>query len=240
MSTLIVVNHYDRRPNSHLEKLLDQLRSHGQQVLVVINSDETKVPKQWRENQTLSYLQRPNAGMNIGAWHTGFLAMPDHDYYLFLQDECVVENDEFLEAYIDEFSRNSNLGMLGESINPKWLLDWEALRRSGFNVYAPEHLIGHEPARRVDCYLYCLKQWGIDPGKSARHLRSLVWFLPGEMMFKLGGFPEGKNKGKCIAAEIGVSRKIEQLGYAIKQARELPFSYIWHAEWQRDGFRKIW
>jgi hypothetical protein len=118
-------------------------------------------------------------------------------------------------------------------------MDWESLRRSGFNVLSPEHSINQVPVPRVDFYLHCMEAWGIEPGKTGRHLRSLIWFVPGDIMAKLGGFPQGDNKGECIAAEIGVSRKIEQLGHSFRQIREVPFSYIYHTEWQRDGFRKL-
>jgi hypothetical protein len=238
MNVLTVVNHYDRRPKDSLESLLNQLRAYDLQVLVVINSDEEKTSSTWRETSKLRYLRRPNAGMNIGAWSEGYARMPDFDYYLFLQDECIIEKDDFIEAYAEEFNKDKNLGMVGESINPKWLMDWESLRQSGLNVFSPEHEIGRVPTRRVDFYLHCLKTWGIDPGKTGRHLRSLIWFLPGCIMGRLKGFPEGKNKGECIAAEIGVSRRIEQMGYSLKQVGEAPFSYIYHTEWQRDGYRK--
>jgi hypothetical protein len=239
LKVLTVVNHYDRRPKDSLDQLLAQLKPHGMRVLVVINSDDEKTSQVQRESPRLSVMHRPNLGMNIGAWSDGYLHMPDFDYYLFLQDECRIENGEFLDAYLDEFGKDENLGMLGESINPKWLKDWQSLRRSGFNVFSPEHSIGGIPVPRVDFYLHCMKAWGIDPGETARHLRSLVWFLPGEMMARLQGFPQGRNKGECIAAEIGVSRKVEQLGYSVSQAGEMPFSYIYHTEWQRDGYRKI-
>jgi hypothetical protein len=78
----------------------------------------------------------------------------------------------------------------------------------------------------------------IDAGNTGFHLRSLCWAFRGDVLRAMGGFPIGKNKGECIAAEIGVSRKVLQLGFEFDQITPNPFCYIGHGEWKADGSSK--
>lgn len=39
--------------------------------------------------------------------------------------------------------------------------------------------------------------------------------------------------------EFEVIKKIEQIGLQIKQADQSPFKYIYHTEWDRNGYSKI-
>ncbi len=210
----------------------------AEDILVVVNEDG-RTQTQTQSSNGVLYITRENSGMNIGSWDAGFRAYPDYDCYVFLQDECVIEQHDFLQVYTQAFASDGQLGMLGESINPKWTADWLSLQRSGMNVFVPGHEIDGNPAPRVDCYLHHMRRWGIEPGPVATHLRSLIWCFRGETITLLGGFPIGHNKGECIAAEIGVSRKVEELGYTFRQISEQPFSYIYHTEWRRDGRSKL-
>jgi hypothetical protein len=66
-----------------------------------------------------------------------------------------------------------------------------------------------------------------------------VWFTRRGVIEEIGGFPSGRNRGECIAAEIAVSRAVAKRGYGVRQATDEPFTYISHAEWRRDGSRKL-
>jgi hypothetical protein len=81
--------------------------------------------------------------------------------------------------------------------------------------------------------------WGINPGVTGRHLRSLVWGFSNESLSRLGGFPIGSTKEECIASEIAVSKKIEQLGLSVTQISDTPFTFFKHEEWRADGTSKI-
>jgi hypothetical protein len=98
----------------------------------------------------------------------------------------------------------------------------------------PEHVLDGEPANRVDVYLNAMRRYDIDPGSSGRHLRSLVWGLRGDVLKRLGGFPQGSDYGTCIAAEIGTSRAVEALGLALAEIGPTPFHYIRHRDWNQD------
>ena len=42
--------------------------------------------------------------MNIGAWWTGFSNFPNYEYYIFLQDECVILKNNFIDIYSHELN----------------------------------------------------------------------------------------------------------------------------------------
>lgn len=237
MKKLIVISFYQDRTPEYLYRLLNCLLPYKDDILVVMNEASGRAALSGLGDITL--LSNPNIGMNIGAWDRGFREFPDKDLYIFLQDECFLKQKGFLEAIVKRFESDKSLGMLGESLNLKWKNSWSSLRQSGFNCLAEDHFIDGIPARRVDCYLEQMKSWGIAPGNSGTHLRSLVWSFPGEVLRRLGGFPLGKNRGECIAAEIAVARAVVSLGYKFDQISEVPFYYFGHSEWRSDGVSKV-
>lgn len=234
---LTVVSHYAARESSSLQRLLRQLAGRASQVVISVNDDRVDRVHIEEVSPWACLLTRPNLGMNIGAWNDAHLAFPDFDYYLFLQDECYLKSENFEEAYLNEFLR-SGAGMLGESLNRRWDFSWEEIATSPMNYVVRTE---HEPrgVSRVAYYLECLKSWGIKPGESATHLRSLVWGFSKSCISSLGGFPIGETKEQCIAAEIGVSRAVVSLGFSLKQVSEAPFVYFGHSEWREDGQSKI-
>jgi hypothetical protein len=129
--------------------------------------------------------------------------------------------------------------MLGESLNRKWNHPWETLTNSPLNNYCDDHFIGSGCSRRVDTYLSAMQSWGVDPGETGAHLRSLVWAIRGDVLRQMGGFPIGNNKGECIAAEISVSRRVIQMGLEFDQIDRAPFFYFGHLEWRSDGSSKV-
>lgn len=236
-NTLIVISYFDSRPKTQLNNLIKQLKNLNASILLSINSNKTKQVNLFKDSK-INILKRPNTGMNIGAWNEAFFNLPDFDYYHFLQDECVIKDENFIEVY-NSLLNEQNIGMVGETINPKWSHDWQSLLSSRLNYTDDDHIINGVRIPRVNFYLSMLNKWDINPGKNAMHLRSLIWSLKNETIRKIQGFPIGLNKGECIASEIGVSKKIEALGLQIKQVDSAPFKYIYHSEWSRDGFSKL-
>lgn len=234
--TLVVVSHYARRPKTQLTQLTEKLRTLASNILVVINDDSAPAESIDTSHGSVPILRRPNTGMNIGGWNAAYNLYPDFDFYIFMQDECEVIRDDFIPAYVAELAKDS-VGMTGESINPKWDTDWSAIAHTPLN-----YILGFDPngfpVPRVDYYLKCIKNWGISPGANGRHLRSLVWAFNKGALASINGFPIGVNKEECIAAEIAVSKKIEELNLKVTQISERPFTYIHHVEWQRDGRKK--
>lgn len=235
----IVISFYAGRPTENLRKLLVDLENFKKQIIIVVNNDNLNDTKIKRNTAGWQTIIRPNQGMNIGAWQEGFLEKSEKKYYFFLQDECFIKKSGFIKTCINRFKENPKLGMLGESLNKKWNHPWQFLAQSSLNWKDKDHEINGSQVPRVDFYVQKMKDLGIDHGASGLHLRSLCWIFRGDVLRFLGGFPIGSNKGECIASEIGVSRKVLQLGYEFDQVAPAPFNFIGHAEWQADGSSKI-
>ena len=233
---LIVVSHYSLRPKSILQELINSLIDNRYDIVVVINNDDVDSVSHDIFCPGVVSINRPNTGMNIGAWDCAFREFPDYKYYIFLQDECVIKNFSFIEAYIARLS-DVNIGVIGESINTKWNKDWILISNSVLNYVVGLNNLGNKVGR-VEFYLYMMKKWGIEPGVTGRHLRALVWALRGDVLLKINGFPIGISKEECIAAEIAVSKSVEQLGLRVEQVDVDAFQYIRHSEWRNDGSSK--
>ncbi len=239
MSTsLNIISFYAPRPAEDLYKLMADLERHKEQTIIVINSDQLDAEPQFHSLSGWQAIAAPNRGRNIGAWQQGFLARPHEDFYFYFQDECFVRQPGFFDACLRRFKDNPKLGMLGESLNLKWNHPWAAMRNSAMNWRDADHAVDGVQIPRVDYYLLALAGMGIAPGDSGLHLRSLCWAFRGDTLRAIGGFPVGTSKGECIAAEIGVSRKVLQHGFQFDQLCPTPFSYIGHREWKADGSSK--
>lgn len=147
--------------------------------------------------------------------------------------ECYVVRKNWLAAFRRR-GAEPGIGMIGESLNESWDRSWRDLRREQEGVLLTEHRIDGKCVNRVDYYLKFFGEVGIAPGPSGRHLRSLVWYFRGDVLSRIGGFPQGRNYAECIAAEIGVSKRVEGLGLRVEQLDDEPFRYIRHREWNQD------
>lgn len=232
---LITISHYNKRSKDYLISLISYLKSHKYELFIVINDDNCIFEKNGTF-QKVNTLFRPNTGMNIGSWNASYLNNRDFDFYLFLQDECKILDDDFMKKYICELSKK-NVGMTGESMNFKWNNRWKDIASTGLN-YVVGYNINKQPVYRVQFYLSLFHKWGINPGDNGLHLRSLIWGFKRETLEKIFPFPIGKTKEECIAAEIAVSKKVEQVGLKVTQINETPFKYISHLEWKLDGSSK--
>ena len=235
--TLIVISHYDLRPKIILQELVNSLSGCECDIVVVVNNDDLNSLRYDIFCPGVTCINRPNSGMNIGAWGCAFHEFPGYEYYIFLQDECIVKDYLFIDAYLSRLS-DASVGMIGESINSKWDMDWNSISRSMLNYNVGMDNFGNK-VTRVEFYLYMIKKWGVEPGLTGRHLRALIWALRGEVLSKIKNFPVGAWKEECIAAEIAVSKSIEQLGLRVEQVDADPFKYIQHSEWRSDGYSKL-
>lgn len=235
---VVVISFYDRRPTTCLLDLLGSLARHAPgrefEVVVVVNQTRDQLPALPATPYPLTLIGRENTGMNIGAWEAGWRRLPGRPLYVFMQDECLVIRDGWLSAYADRCAE-PGVGLVGESLNLAWDRPWSHLRVIHAGARMPDHLIDGNPADRVDVYLDCMRRWGVDPGESASHLRSLVWAATHATLSRIDGFPIGGNYGDCIAAEIAVSRKVEAARLRVVQVRQAPFYFTMHREWTQDS-----
>lgn len=181
----------------------------------------------------IDIVYRPNVGMNIGAWDHGWRANEGFANYVFMQDDCYIVKDNWLSSIVDKLNQ-PDIGLVCESINQHWDLDWDALRLREANTVLPEHFVNGHPANRIDAYLHFLKSHAIDPTDSGVHARALVWALKEDRLLSMNGFPIGANYGECIAAEIAVSLKIRQSGLKIDTVSVTPFDSVRHVEWNQS------
>ncbi|HCH0556592.1 TPA: hypothetical protein NKO30_006724 [Pseudomonas aeruginosa] len=237
MKPLVVISFYDRRSPARLEALLDSLDSFQtgvdhERVICVNATGGPSLPEGVRR-RVHGVFERPNAGMNIGAWDAAWRHWPGRPAYLFLQDECFAVREGWMELVLQAL-QVPGVGLVGESLNPAWDRPWDALREGPGKSELPEHFIDGRPDNRVDVYLHHMRRYGIDPGDGGRHLRSLVWALRGQVLEAIGGFPQGANYGECIAAEIGVSRAVIARGLTLQTLGPAPFHAFRHFEWSQE------
>ncbi|MGH1357256.1 MAG: hypothetical protein ACRBC3_00690 [Burkholderiaceae bacterium] len=230
----VVVSLYEARSFEPLARLFESMACYDaglsyQLVLVVNRTSSTPLDLPFYPE--MQVLERDNTGMNIGAWDHGWRESVDFDAFLFLQDECLIQRDNWLLAFDKAASQGAAL--IGESLSPGWDRPWPALRATHGKTLLREHQIDNAPANRVDVYLDVMKKAGIDPGPGGRHLRSLVWFARREWLTRIDGFPIGADFGQCIGAEIAVSKAIEAAGGVVAQVADKPFSFIRHTEWHQ-------
>lgn len=230
-----VISCYLPRGHEKAIALALALKNLVSEVVLVINSDSVSDLKTEVYKDFLIAI-RPNLGMNIGAWGCGLnLINPKHSA-ICLQDECEIVDKGFPAKYQSLFD-DEKVGMVGESLNPKWDLRWQQLSESALNyrVHHPEH----GEISRVDLYLRLMKTWGVTVGPTGRHLRALVWGFNANICQHLRELPCGRTKEECIAAEIAVSHLVQNnLGREVVQSGRRHFSYLSHPEWAPDGWAK--
>ena len=233
---LVVISHYSARSDHLLKKLLSEISTQTKNIVISVNDDQA-IKESDTQIEGFRALLRPNIGMNIGAWNAAFKKYNTYSYYIFLQDECSLLRPDFLEAYKRELSTNG-VGMTGESINFKWDRSWQSIFESPLNYPVDSYLNGRQLSR-VEYYLSLMNAWEISPGSTEKHLRALIWGFTSDALNRLNGFPLGNSKEECIASEIAVSKKIEQLGLSVTQISDTPFTFFKHEEWRADGTSKI-
>lgn len=218
----IVVSYYDIRPVENLYRLMrqivDDISSKDQDFFVVVNSEIGRLIDLSFLPKPVSILYRPNMGMNIGAWDHGWRAAFNHQYFVFLQDECQIVRASWLEPYRTRL-QDQTIGLLGESI------DHDASWEKCFQQRKPKW------SGRMRQLYDDVKRFGIDPGLEARHLRSLVWATRRDVLNQMGGFPIGLKKRQCIAAECAVSRKVVSMGLKVELVGKTPFALVSHPQW---------
>ena len=235
-----VISAYEPRGLARSMRLAQQINAHVDEVFVVVNSDGVESPTEPSREQSIGKsvftVKRANTGMNIGAWSHGLSLCHPENVVLCLQDECELQREDFAEAYLKRLTE-PGVGMVGDSLNPKWNLPWENLYQSALNYQMGEYQ--GRPVTRVDYYLDCFRRWGINPGTTGRHLRALSWGFSVAARQSLSRLPLGRHKEECIAAEIGVCRHVEEnLGLSVTQIDSTPFWYFAHVEWDPSGFSK--
>jgi hypothetical protein len=233
-TVLVVIAHYNARPTDNLISLLESMQTMPAgwpfAVRVVVNVALPKVLALPAHLRNVEVCYRENTGYNIGAWEYGWRQAPPYTAYLFLQDECQVARADWVAAFVRRLSA-PDIGLVGECLSPDWDAPWEVLKERTKGDRFPEQLIDGQPAERIPCYFHFFSQQCISPGPRGDHLQSLVLSARRAVLEMIGGFPQGRNYGEAMAAEIGISKKVQALGLRICEVGPEPFSYIHHPQW---------
>lgn len=236
MRTHLIISFYDRRPVDDLRDLLKSVTESAQtpdRVTVVINeTGDFDMPSDIARFG-FETVRRPNLGMNIGAWEAGWRSADGFDVCIFLQDDCRILSGEWLQTFLVGLE-DPAVGLVGEALNPAWDHPWDRLSAIHAGSRLPDHTIDGNVVPRVELYLKKFADWGITPGASGKHLRSLALAARTETLERIGGFPIGGSYGECIAAEIAISRAVVAAGLELRQVGDSPFTAVAHRDWNRD------
>jgi len=236
---LVVVSFFEPRPMAPLEGLVHALlhtpAGADFDIAVVVNRTTSgslalSVPI----GAVKAVVDRPNQGMNIGAWDHGWRQFQHYDGYLFLQDECELKSEGWLKPFVDAASA-PGAGLIGESWNTGWDRPWDAMKIAVEGQCMPGHEIDGKAASRVDVYREFMSRQNVAMGQKAGHLRSLVWFAQRPTLVAMNGFLQGANFGECIAAEIAATKSVEALGLRAQQVDAQPFRIFGHREWRQGS-----
>ena len=215
---LVVISYYDQRPNEMLLALLDQALSisagAGFDLCVVVNAENVNPTALPDRHKTVQVIHRENRGFNVGAWQHGWKANPCYDFYLFLQDECVIRRPGWLTA-IAEAARNPKVGLVGEGID--CYESWETFDRCWPPIAEEIHKMAAEQ--------------GIPLGARPDYVQTLIVGARREVLEQTGGFVVGDGKMSACAGEILTSVRARSLGLRNVQIAWRPFEYIRHPQW---------
>ena len=218
VSSLVVVSYYDQRPIETLLALLDQTMSIDAgapfDLCVVVNAENVTPTRLPERQKAVEVLHRENRGFNVGAWQHGWETNPHYDFYLFLQDECVIRRPGWLVAIADA-ARNPAVGFVGEGID--CYESWETFDR----CWPPIAEEVHKMAADQDITL----------GTRPDYVQTLIVGARREVLERTGGFVVGDGKMGACAGEILTSVRARAHGLRNVQVAWRPFEYIRHPQW---------
>jgi len=177
---------------------------------------------------------RENTGYNLAAWDFAWRQLGQYDYFLFLQDDCIILKKNWLRDFYDCFKSEKKCGLVGEFMS--WDMPWaELIAGVDEPKISEDELDAADVANCARFYRKTLLGWNVPIGDSARHLASIIHFTSSEILKKVDGYNHPTTYREAIASEIGFSRKIEAAGYKLAQVGKQRFSRIGHREWFSDS-----
>ena len=215
---LVVISYYDQRPIEMLLALLNQTLSIDAgatfDLCVVVNAENVTPTLLPERHKAVQVLHRENRGFNVGAWQHGWKANPYYDFYLFLQDECVIRLPGWLTA-IGEAARNPKVGFVGEGID--CYESWETFDRCWPPIAEEIHRMAADQR--------------IALGTRPDYVQTLIVGARRDVLEQTGGFVVGDGKMSACAGEILTSVRARARGLRNVQVAWRPFEYIRHPQW---------
>ncbi|AMV37712.1 hypothetical protein [Planctomyces sp. SH-PL62] len=238
----LVISHYNAWPTDQLVALLDQTLEIPAGVpfhtRVVVNQARP-IPLSLPERHAhVEVFHRPNLGYNIGAWDHGWRMGEPFEFYLFLQEECILLRRDWMKRFRDAASA-PGVGLVGESLGSK--ASWTRLRGESKGLKRlfdyPRYTV---PAARYEMLTKTARERGIDLGRDGRHLQSLIFAARREVLERIDGFEAtAVEYSRAVISEILASKAVTTTGLEVRQAGWLPFSVISHPQWKRPMWQEV-
>jgi hypothetical protein len=235
-TAIVIISHYNAWSPKQLISLLDQIHDipagYPFSVRIVVNQAEDRLIELPEKYANVNIYYRKNSGYNIGAWDYGWRQSPQADYYLFLQDECVILKTGWLKAFIKSIS-HPKVGLVGESLilwNSTWSQVDKLRKHKGLG---PVIIFGKELSWG-DGVNFFLTKHNIKYSKFADHLQALVLCSRYDTLERINGFLCCESKDEAICSEIAISKSVQAIGLSIRQLRFRPFKYIHHPQWDAE------
>lgn len=227
MRTAVVIAGWQGHDRAPLEALLSTFERYPagleHDLVLCVNGAGFDLPPSLRD-RFASVFVRENTGYNLGAWDHAWRRLPEHERFLFVQDECTALRRNWLAAFATRFDRTPGCGLVGEHLNRPWDRRWTELCASEGTGGA-----------RARTYLATLERWGAPAGDRATHLTTVVQYTSRAVLEAVGGYRIGASYDEAIAAEIGFSRAVADRGLALVQLGTRRHCRIAHPQWPSDG-----
>jgi hypothetical protein len=228
----VIISHYNAWPTEQLFQLLYQTISipsgHPFRTMVVVNCAEDRQLELPLELSHVEIVYRPNQGYNIGAWEYGWRCDSESEYFLFLQEECLIRRPNWLFAFVQAMNR-PGVGLVGEL--DAWNRPWQELEALGSDWNGHKLMEYASDGRRhgrFEIIDHVLSQQSLHRGKTGHHLQSIILASSRHALEKVDGFLTGSTKWEAIASEIAITKQFEKHGYQIQLVGYLPLTYIDH------------
>jgi len=237
--TCVVVSYWVARSPRALFKLLRKTQELDAgspfDLIVVCNGGDLKPLTLPPNLARLGFrvLFRENTGWNLGAWEQGWRSAQGYQFYLFLQDDCILKRPGWISEFEFRAENDPKVGLIGETImwdQMSWSFVRTATDRDLGRIAWPES----EPVHPLDVYKELLTRRGVPIGDVGTHLPTLILFAPRTVLEEIGGFPLiGSTYREAVACEIGISRLIESRGYRLVKIDRESFHLIGHHQWDQ-------
>ena len=238
--TCVVISYWVARPPQALFRLLRQARKIDPgapiDIVVVCNGGDQAplaLPPEFAD-RSIRVIPRENTGWNLGAWDAGWRAATGYEFYLFLQDDCVLKRPRWVGEFEFRAENDAGVGLLGETL--MWdRMTWAYIRRATDRDLGRFAWPEAEPVHPLDTYQRLLTEHGVAIGEVGTHLPAIILFAPRAVLEEVGGFPLiGSTYREAVACEIGISRRVEAHGYRVAKIAGADFQFIGHPQWGGD------
>lgn len=238
MNVAVVISTWGGGIPRHLLRLCDSLRRHPagyEYDLILCANDLNYILPSALTKRFAEVFVRDNTGYNLGAWDYAWRHLPNHDHFLFLQDDCVVLKTGWLRDFIHCFVSTARCGLVGENIERFWDKPWSELCDFSGEGNPQKNPKAYQHAIWARFFREKLREWSVPEGDAARTITAVVQFTSRAILEEVDGYNCGNTKLEATAAEITFSRKIAARGYALVQIGRWRHSRIEHPQWPSNA-----